>query len=154
MAYWSRCRFTYYTIIYHVLKVPKAKYLSFDIISSLAFGADLHMLEQPTNRSLIEALTGVNRMAGIAGQFPTMATLIVMQQMLFTKMGHYIKTITDILVAMADQRTKSKTGDTHRDIYSSVMAFKDAETGKSLDTQEMIAEMALVIIAGKDPQTN
>ncbi|KAH8803028.1 cytochrome P450 [Xylogone sp. PMI_703] len=125
------------------------KYLTFDIISNLAFGAEPHMIERPHNRYVTEAFSRSNRGAGIAGQYPSMMNLISRYLRLTTDIEHCVNTMLETIDTMAKERAQRNDSD-RMDLFSAVMASKDPETGQSFSVDEMNMEMALVMTAGSD----
>ncbi|KAG0646657.1 Cytochrome P450 monooxygenase AKT7 [Hyphodiscus hymeniophilus] len=124
-------------------------YLTFDVLGDLCFGKAFEMLENHTNRHVIDLIGSAAHMHLILGTNPIMKTL-GLNKLLFGKI--YAQRMEYMAYSKSQAAERMKVGlDTDRkDFFYYLLNARDPETGKGFTTPELWGESNLLIIAGSD----
>jgi cytochrome P450 len=134
-----------------------AAFMTFDIISDLAFNDSFHLLLKPDMRWIEKALGQFTHMAQLRGQSPEMFDrnypfiLFDPNVWFFAKFAGNLRKYTRLGLAMAKKRTDKAQRQDRKDVMHFILNAKDPETGKGFSRQEVWAESNLIIGAGMIP---
>lgn len=124
----------------------RCKWLAMDIVGDLAFGYDLKLQTEETNRFLPPALMLVNWRMNCYIQFPFLRSLRL--EPLFNAIavhsGHdYFKKLLDMIQARVAIGAKAK-----HDLYSFLVDSVDDHTGRKLELGDIFSESITFVAAG------
>jgi cytochrome P450 len=140
-------------------------YLTFDVMGDLCFGKAFEMLENHTNRHVIDLIGSAAHMHLIVsfaalnhrisanqeqlGTNPMMKTL-GLNKLLFGKIYAQRMEYMAYSKSQAAERTKVGLDTDRKDFFYYLLNARDPETGKGFTTPELWGESNLLIIAGSD----
>ncbi|MCJ1261283.1 hypothetical protein MMC22_001147 [Lobaria immixta] len=123
-------------------------YLTFDIMTSIAFSASFNALGSDEYRYVVRAIEDSNVRLGVLMQAPEVASK-KLDLKLFPKAIEARTKFVGFVKKVLSARLKS-SGAVYTDIFSFVQSAKDPETGNRLGLKELSTEMATLIVAGSD----
>ncbi|QSZ31009.1 hypothetical protein DSL72_000570 [Monilinia vaccinii-corymbosi] len=124
-------------------------YLTFDVMGDLCFGKAFEMLENASNRHVIDLIGNAAHTHLITGTYPIIKT-IGLSKILFRKIYAQRMKYMAYSRAQAAERTKIGLETDRKDFFYYLLNARDAETGQGFTTPELWGESNLLIIAGSD----
>lgn len=124
-------------------------YLTFDVMGDLCFGKAFEMLDNHTNRHVIDLIGSAAHMHLILGTNPAIKTL-GLNKLLFGKIYAQRMEYMAYSKSQAAERTKVGLDTDRKDFFYYLLNARDPETGKGFTTPELWGESNLLIIAGSD----
>ncbi|KAF7885216.1 hypothetical protein EAF00_011034 [Botryotinia globosa] len=124
-------------------------YLTFDVMGDLCFGKAFEMLENASNRHVIDLIGNAAHTHLITGTYPIIKT-IGLSKILFRKIYAQRMKYMAYSRAQAAERTKIGLDTDRKDFFYYLLNARDAETGQGFTTPELWGESNLLIIAGSD----
>jgi len=136
-----------------------AAYMTYDVISDLAFGESFLMLHKPDMRWIQRSFGLFSWRAQVTGQAPHLfdrpqsswppSLNLNLNRLFFSSIEPLTRQYTRLGLAMAVKRTDNAEAYLRKDIMSFLLAAKDPETGKGFSKHELWAESNLIIGAGQ-----
>lgn len=120
-------------------------WLSFDLMAELVFGKAFYMLDNASNRFIIDLIQTAAFRVGVCLQMPQLAVFNI--DKIFASQ---VRKLRDSYVKVSREMAveRMKTNSTRKDLFSHILAAKDPETGKGFSMDEIWGESTLLIIAG------
>ncbi|KAI0877838.1 cytochrome P450 [Hypoxylon argillaceum] len=122
-------------------------YLVFDILTTVAFGADYNTMEQSRFRHVLDAISETNIRLSVVMQASKL-TLWHLDRKVFTQSAKAGYKFVKFLRKLLKDRLANDAAP--NDIFSFLQQCKDPETGKGLSDVELSTETATFLVAGSD----
>ncbi|KAK7184478.1 cytochrome P450 [Paraphaeosphaeria sporulosa] len=128
----------------------QCKYLGFDIMGEFGFGQSFGLLDGPTNRFLIDAVTAASHRSAVYGQFPDLAK-VKLEKILYPRASSMRMKYMTLMTRLLRERLEAEEdGRAKRDLFSFIVHATDEETGRSFSQAELWSEARFLLIAGSD----
>ncbi|TLD03502.1 uncharacterized protein PgNI_11563 [Pyricularia grisea] len=126
-------------------------FFAFDVMSHIVFGMSYNLLRSAENHWIVECVMGQMRRFSFLMQLPELEDM-GLHRFLFPearrKALRFVQKSREIMEA---RRTRSeKDGSATSDVFTKLLAARDAQTGYGLDQRQLWAESNLLIVAGSD----
>ncbi|KAH7128174.1 cytochrome P450 [Dendryphion nanum] len=123
------------------------KRMGMDVVGRLAFGAELNLQTEETNRFMIRSMIGGNYKHNVEmnGYVIRKITSTIITSVYIKTWLKYLAWLRDIIVARQKEDVHAKA-----DLYSFLAETKDDETGKGLSLDEIWSEAQFFFPAGGD----